>query len=189
MCISPPSPSCSSLFNQIKAERRGEREIEGESGGERERGRFGTSARLFWSLLFVWIGWMMTVLIWNLEDWTTVCLNVSATACIALSRPLALFVYTSLSLFLSFWWYVLFWVFFKRGIPPVLHIRFRVGSTQPAEKVVYCLLWFGGALWVVTDDVIVMSAGWFWPWPGGWTVTYCDWCRIQYFWLIHPTSG
>lgn len=36
MCISPPSPSCSSLFNQIKAERRGEREIEGESGGERE---------------------------------------------------------------------------------------------------------------------------------------------------------
>lgn len=111
MCISPPSPSCSSLFNQIKAERRGEREIE----GERERGRFGTSARLFWSLLFVWIGWMMTVLIWNLEDWTTVCLNVSTTACIALSPPLALFVYTSLFLFLSFWWYVLFWFFFLKG--------------------------------------------------------------------------
>lgn len=30
MCISPPSSSCSSLFNQIKAKRRGEREGESE---------------------------------------------------------------------------------------------------------------------------------------------------------------
>lgn len=50
----------------------------GERGGERE---FGRSLPLFWSVLFVWIGWMMTMLIWNLVDWITVCPTVLLTAC------------------------------------------------------------------------------------------------------------
>lgn len=54
---------------------------------ERERARIGTYARLFWSLLFVWIGWMMTVLIWSLGEWTTVCWMFCCSLSLTLSQP------------------------------------------------------------------------------------------------------